>query len=517
MILKDSNRSKKKIAIQNLFFNYSNTLFAIVNGLVLLPLYLKHFSVSTYGSFLSSGNIIGMLGLLEGGVSLVITQKLAVAKSKNDLSLFSKIIGSTLFVTFGTFLIILTISLGIYPFISDWVKAEPLEAENIQIAFVLSALSAGIGILYSSIAGIFQALLKVEVPGISNLIAVIIGVITTLLSLHLGFGIISIPLGLLVKGTIGATILTVILFIFLKKNGYPIISFDKLIIKDIIRTSIPLFGTNTAKSLMTNSQLLIITNLISPAAAAIYTITNRIFQVCDSLLAPIGSSIFSSISHLLGEGNISKIRSNIVNIFTLFSIFSSFILACSFSINQSFISLLVGEDKFGGTILSLLLCISMFLYTRFSFLNFNLYALGIFKKTVMYDLAGLLLKILILFVLVPITGLISFPLAEIISNLIIGGIFINSLMIKAISLKQKDMLNFAISGLFSFTLSMSAAYVWQIQIKNVTNTFHFMIYSSIISILIAIILAIINAHIFKTYKYLFVGKLRFLMASARKL
>lgn len=69
--------SKTKSSIINLLFNYANVSFVIINGLILVPLYLTYFSVGTYGSYLSSGNIVGMLGLLEGGMSYVLTQRLS--------------------------------------------------------------------------------------------------------------------------------------------------------------------------------------------------------------------------------------------------------------------------------------------------------------------------------------------------------------------------------------------------------------------------------------------------------
>ena len=148
--------SKKKVSIINLLFNYAQTSFYIINGLILVPIYLTHFSINTYGSYLSSGNIVGMLGFLDAGMNLVFTQKLSVSFVKKDLNTFTKILGAGLFISMALTVLLILITLGLLPFISDWVKAEPGEYKNIQYAFLLSAIAAGLNISFQNISAIFQ-------------------------------------------------------------------------------------------------------------------------------------------------------------------------------------------------------------------------------------------------------------------------------------------------------------------------------------------------------------------------
>lgn len=300
--------SKTKSSIINLLFNYANVSFVIINGLILVPLYLTYFSVGTYGSYLSSGNIVGMLGLLEGGMSYVLTQRLSNCYVKKNLTEFSKILGSGLFMSLSIFLLLVSIGFILFPFISDWVKAEPNEYKNIQYAFLFSAIGAGLNIVYHNISSVFQALLKVSICGFANIISIVIGIVSTLLGLKFGLGVVAIPLGVLIRGAVGVFILVFSLIKFFMKEKFPRIQIDKLITKDLIKSVLPMFGGGVAKSLVTNSQLLIITNFINPTASAVFFITGRIYQVCDSFLAPVGSSIFSSISQIVGEGNKEVIK-----------------------------------------------------------------------------------------------------------------------------------------------------------------------------------------------------------------
>lgn len=484
--------SKTKSSIINLLFNYANVSFVIINGLILVPLYLTYFSVGTYGSYLSSGNIVGMLGLLEGGMSYVLTQRLSNCYVKKNLTEFSKILGSGLFMSLSIFLLLVSIGFILFPFISDWVKAEPNEYKNIQYAFLFSAIGAGLNIIYHNISSVFQALLKVSICGFANIISIVIGIVSTLLGLKFGLGVVAIPLGVLIRGAVGVFILVFSLMKFFMKEKFPRIQIDKLITKDLIKSVLPMFGGGVAKSLVTNSQLLIITNFINPTASAVFFITGRIYQVCDSFLAPVGSSIFSSISQIVGEGNKEVIKKNIVKIFFIFNVFSAFILSLSFVLNSSFVSLLLGADKYGGNILSLFLCINMLFYTRFNFLSVNLYALGVFGKTVMYDVIGGLLRLIIIFSLIKYIGYIALPIAEFLSTTFLIGYFLNKLMISKIELKGKEKLNFVFSGSTLLFIVFLISFIWIYFLTKINSWFLFVAYSILIALLNGIIILIFS-------------------------
>lgn len=67
--------STYKASIYNYLFNSINAIIVIINGIVMVPIYFHYMSVSTYGAWLATGNMVAMLGLLESGFSSVITQK----------------------------------------------------------------------------------------------------------------------------------------------------------------------------------------------------------------------------------------------------------------------------------------------------------------------------------------------------------------------------------------------------------------------------------------------------------
>jgi O-antigen/teichoic acid export membrane protein len=467
------NISKTKVSIINLLFNYANAIFAIVTGLVLVPLYLHYFSVSTYGSYLSSGNIVSMLGLIEGGTAMVVTQRLAISYARKDLKTFANLVGAGLVISGLLMVIVLIIGFCLVPFISTWVKAEPAQYKNLQYAFALAVVGAALSLVFSNISAIFQAWLKVHISGMVNLISIAIGIGATLLSLKLGLGVISIPLGLAVRGFFGVVTLLICVAVILIKEHYPRIQIQRQDCRDVIKSTIPMFGTNVAKSVVTNSQLLIITNYINPTASAIFFITSRIFTVCEYFLAPIGSSIYSSISHLVGESDHSKLKNSIISVFGLFSAFSVIIIAGSLALNKSFVSVWLGADKFGGQELSALLCLAMFFSARFRYLEFNLYALGVFGKTILYDMISSVVRIVIIFATIRYIGTISLPLAEILANSVLLGYYINKLLINKLELHREEAIKFIFVGFVAFGVCFALSYLWGAYVPAAKNYEYF--------------------------------------------
>ena len=487
--------SKKKISIQNLLFNYVDTFFLIVNGLLLVPLYFKYFSLSTYGSYLAVANIAGILGLLHFGLSLVFTQKLSVFHVKKDFKNFSRVLSSGLCLGIFFFLILILIVLIIFPYVPIWVKASTDDFEKIKNAFLFSALASGLTIWSNILASVFQSWLKVKIAGSANVFGVIFGITATFLSLYLGYGVVSISIGIFVKWLMTFLILLAYLISSVNKIEEIEIKYDTKSNLALLKDSLPVFGNSMSKSLIDNAQLLIITNFINPSAAAVFALTNKAYQVCSVVLAPIGSSIYSSLSHLVAQNDGNGLKNIVLKLFNMFTIFSAFILAISFTLNYSFVKIWVGEEKFGGLLLSFLLCVSVFLSSRFSYINFNLFSLGVFGKTALYDQIGAVVRLILIFILIKYIGYFAIPLAELLSIVFVSGFFVYKLFKKEMNLNQKETFQIIFNGIPYFLLFLLMGALLNYLLPETLN-FNFFILKSILLIsLFCITLVIFSKNI----------------------
>ena len=70
---------RTRAAFLSLLTSYFGASIVIVKGIVLVPLYFHTFGVDVYGAFLASANVVGLLGVVDFGVSAVLYQRLAAA------------------------------------------------------------------------------------------------------------------------------------------------------------------------------------------------------------------------------------------------------------------------------------------------------------------------------------------------------------------------------------------------------------------------------------------------------
>src|SRR5208282_2605448 len=88
--------SRRRAAKINLLLGYGRYTVGIFNQLILVPLYLRFIGIASYGSWLASGNVVTLLGVLDIGFNLIVTQRLATAFGAGDDERFVHEVGSSL-------------------------------------------------------------------------------------------------------------------------------------------------------------------------------------------------------------------------------------------------------------------------------------------------------------------------------------------------------------------------------------------------------------------------------------
>ena len=158
--------NKYSASLFNYLFSSINSIVIIVNGIIMVPIYFKFMSVSTYGAWLATGNIAAMLGLIESGFASVITQKMSVAIAEKDNNKFLNLAGANIYtaVLMASFLLLLGLSIS--PFVANWVNAEETIQRAITIAFIVSLISAAISLIVTLLGAFPQVWQETKTIGI---------------------------------------------------------------------------------------------------------------------------------------------------------------------------------------------------------------------------------------------------------------------------------------------------------------------------------------------------------------
>lgn len=425
-------------SIVNLLFNYSTVAYNLVAGLILVPMYLTKIDIQVYGSFLAASTIALLIGQLEFGLSMVLTQHLSEDYAKNNFSKFRRTVYSGICASTILFVLICMVTIAILNFIPLITNVESTNAVDLSNAFLILGISAAFSVYVNTLNSLFQAMLKPWGLGIINLVSSFVGLFTILATFNIYGSLWSIASGALVR-TISSTVMLAAwaLFELYRQKIFP--KYSKFTnTKQLMYSCIPIFIGGTVKSLAENTQYIIIANTLSPGAVAILYINVKAMQLCSMLLTPIGSSIYAATTHVrhkLEKKNFDRLRNVAMEVH---AILAGVLIGFAVSLNYYFISVWLGPDKFSGQALTFLLGASYLIVNRFSFYSFLTYAGGSFKALLRPEINYALLRIILCITLIPSYGIIAVPIADAISGLIfyyLFGIFRRESPAKKISIK----------------------------------------------------------------------------------
>ncbi|QHE94449.1 hypothetical protein PI93_023535 [Pandoraea fibrosis] len=413
----------RRNSILNLIFNYSNIVFNLITGIFLVPFYLRKIPLDAYGSFLAAVALAALIGLLEFGLSMVLTQQLARSYARSEWSDFRQLTYSGLVAATLLAAVTCLITLSLAPWVPALTNTVAPHTSDLRAAFLLLGIAAAGNIYLNLFGSVFQALLKAGTLGAINLLAAFFGILTVIVGFSWYGTITAIAAGTIVRVCsatlllMGASLLTLRKLALLPQRA----TISETV--RLLRACVPIFIGGVAKSVAENTQNLLLANVVSPSAIAVLALTQKAFQVCNMVLAPIGSSIYSNLTQIKEKTNTLYFSALLgISIRSHFLV-SVLLVATALTFNKSFVALWVGAEKFGGLGLSILLAVAMLLVTRFSFFSFLIYSTGEFKKPLILETSYSVTKIALLLALIHPLGLFAVPLADVVA----GTVFLYSL------------------------------------------------------------------------------------------
>lgn len=431
--------STYQASIYNYIFNSINAIIVIVNGIVMVPIYFHYMSVSTYGAWLATGNMVAMLGLLESGFSSVITQKMAAAIGLGDNVKYGKLAGANIVTAVIIAIGILLIGLSISPFITGWINVDASMASEIRLSYIVALLASAVAILVSLFGAFPQVWQDTKAVGIINTCTGLIAIASLVAFLLSGFGVISIAMSYLVRAILnlifqGAWIIRKWKRESIQKPIY-LLSESKLLAKDCIYP----FFSKLSGVLMGHSQSFIIAYFMNPALAAVYDLTSKVCSVAYGFVSQTNGSFFALFSLTLSSGDKDRISNIFRNTTQFFSISLAVVGLYSICFTESVINYWVGLDKYGGTCLLILIVVAKIVFQFRVYCNNILYTGGLINISAKLDILCAIVYIGILLAIIKSAQIYAIPLATLAVSLLFVGWYLN-LMTKQLALDVKMLL-----------------------------------------------------------------------------
>jgi O-antigen/teichoic acid export membrane protein len=405
---------RRRAAVINLVFTYATVAVAVVKGIILVPWYLQHFSLSTYGAWLAAANVLGAFGLFETGLNFVFRQRLSFAFGCNDAKRFVRIAGSGSPIFFVSALVLAGAGVIIAPYVPTWTGAHEASA-SLSLGFALAAVGVGLTLLENSLFSISYAWQKTFFVGVARLGGYVVEIIIVVIFLWAGWGVASLGIGML----IGGLTCTGAAFLYIWREwrkmglGRPIVVVAQAI--ELAKTTAPVFLMKAGSQLTKNSDELITAIICGPQAAAVLALTRRGFDLSLIIANSVAGSVFSGLAHAIGEQGASKMINILREIFAISAVLTALTIPIVMCANQDFVGLWLGPDKFGGFWLNLALAASSILVIRQNLLGSVVPAFGEIRKTAYCGLAEVIIRIPLTIILILQLGLVGVPIASVLS------------------------------------------------------------------------------------------------------
>ncbi len=413
-------RSRRRAAAFLVVGRYLSVLLNVVRSLAFVPLYLRYFSLSTYGSWLATGSVLRMFGNVDMGLSLIVSQRLSNAYGKGDDDYFREVVGAGAVLLAGLCCALALGALGIAASLPRWVNAKPDDWRALTIAFDVAVLGALAGLVRMTVDSVVQAWQETFFVGLLPVVVIASEMVVTLLCLFQGLGVISLGVGMC-AAALGTLVLSLLYTGHRWRAhglGLPLLRRER--IRELLREALPLIVSRTVGIVVSESAAVATSILASPTRLAVLTLTGRPFLVGASTIHPFAGALLSTLAHLHGASGSARIFAVLTEVMELTMLLAALTLPLALAFNEPFITLWVGPEKFGGHLLCVLLFLDTLLQTRSALMTRAMTGLADMGPTAWAGLAQGLLRLPIMIGLLLVVEIKAIPLASLISYAAVG-------------------------------------------------------------------------------------------------
>ena len=324
------------------------------------------------------------------GFSLVVTQRLANAFAEGDDARFAREVGSSLGVVLAAFAFLTAITFVLSPWIPGWINAAANQAAPLRWAIVLAGTGAAAQVVALIPWSVLQAWQLAFLCEFNLLLSCVLGLAATIIALFHGFGVIAFGVGMLATGTSAAALLFCVVAFQWRQRKLQLPRLSARASFTLFKYSSPVIFSRMILSFVNDGQSVIVSACISPTAAAILSLTSRIFTGCRTMLEPIIGCSFAGIANLVGTSELqsARVRSVLQELFTIVGISAAIMLGLGTALNVSFGRLWVGPQRFGGLSLTVVVCIATLAVSTNNILGMILTALGNIRGPAWVSLAS---------------------------------------------------------------------------------------------------------------------------------
>jgi O-antigen/teichoic acid export membrane protein len=326
-----------------------------VQGLLLVPLYLRYLGAGLFGAWLGSGDILGWLAVLDMGVGSYMLQRISQSHGRGDRAAMTAYLTTGLAAQAALVALLALGAVLVAPSLPVWMGIEGDDARTLTGSFIIAALALGTGIISHGFGAFAAGLQRPAVSQFAAVASTTIGIVLTIVLLLLGFGLWALAVSLMVRSAVQLGVNATYAAVLYRRERLPPPFLDRAVAREVAALSGPAFLSSLGSAAAGRSEAVLIAVFIRPEVATVYVLTRRAVEIVSMVLARLGGAVYPGFAHLLNSrerGRAAAIRSEVAR---LYSAGGALMVALYFALNHTFVALWVGEAQYGGLLLTVLL------------------------------------------------------------------------------------------------------------------------------------------------------------------
>ncbi len=391
----------------------------IIQGFLLVPLYLEYFGTTLYGFWLALAPIVAWMTVADPGFADIIRGTVSNAFGAQSRKEIGGAIGSWMLFQLLVAPIPLIIAYFLAPFLPGILGAGAQDSSLLQTTFLVFCATTTLALVNGALGGVLQGIHYGTRFAIIQTLANLTGLAVTIVTMFYGLSILSIPLGLLVRQMLNTLFFLLAVTLFLKRERIQL-KISKDCFRDISSLSPVILINKITSVIFRNIETFIITLLYGAVLNPVFVLTGRVLSLVGPLTGGAAQALMPSLSHLWGEKDREEFLAVSQKLFSFTLYLLTFISILFLGLNESFVSLWVGDSLFGGSLLSFLLLLSYTSDTVWYALFQVILATGQYRGVYWNGAILNTVRGLSMLLLLKLLGLPGLPLGVIATNSVIG-------------------------------------------------------------------------------------------------
>lgn len=402
-------RSRRRFTLESAAFSYAAVAFAMVQGILLVPMYLRYMPQELYGAWLASGAILAWVELADPGVGSILQQRIAFMTGKAGAGGAGVLIGTGLAAA-CCLAALPALAWSLPGLLAGWIGVAPHLVPELVVAFRIGLASVGLNILLSALVAVSLGLQEVRSVSVVSLLGIVAGVAVTVVGLLAGAGLAALPLGALARSVVASAGTAAVVSRLLRQQAIPVavsLAAARGILGEVAFT----FTSRVGVALLSRLDALMSAKLLSPASTVVLTLTGRAVDLVRLGADRLAAAAMPALAHFAGERGATEAR----RVQGLVSAYTALVLGVlggtAIAWNGHFVRLWVGEERFGGIALTVALVVHGCLASYVSSIAQSVFALGGIRETAVIGLVEAGARLALQLLLVASLGLVGFPIA----------------------------------------------------------------------------------------------------------